>query len=383
MNSIDLDQAATTALDPEVRAAMDPWLGERSGNPSSRHRRGVAAAEAVDRARSKVARAVGARGEDVVFTSGGTEADNLAVLGLARARAKSGRQVVIGPTEHPAVRASAEALESEGFSVAQARVDGDGALDLDHLADLLGPETVVVAQMLVSNEFGSVYPSAPLARLVRARAPSAALHVDAVQALGKLELSIGELGADSLALSAHKIHGPQGVGALVLAPGTRLRPLVFGGGQQGGRRPGTENVAGVVGFGCAVELAEAQREHTLEHLADLRSRFAEGLERLGGAHLMELGAQTMPGICTVLFEGVPAEVRLHHLDQRGVAVSVGSACQAHDTDVSPSALAVGLDADSARRMLRFSFSRHTTLDEIDGALAALETVAGELQGMER
>ena len=201
--------------------------------------------------------------------------------------------------------------------------------------------------------------------------------------LGKLELSIGELGADSLALSAHKIHGPQGVGALVLAPGTRLRPLVFGGGQQGGRRPGTENVAGVVGFGCAVELAEAQREHTLEHLADLRSRFAEGLERLGGAHLMELGAQTMPGICTVLFEGVPAEVRLHHLDQRGVAVSVGSACQAQDADVSPSALAVGLDADSARRMLRFSFSRHTTLDEIDGALAALTTVAGELQGMER
>ncbi|MDP6410892.1 MAG: cysteine desulfurase family protein [Planctomycetota bacterium] len=383
MHSIDLDQAATTALDPQVREAMEPWLGEHFGNPSSRHRRGVAAAEAVDRARAQLAGVVGARSEDVIFTSGGTEADNLAVLGLARARSARGRKLVIGPTEHAAVRASAEALESEGFAIASARADAEGALDREHLTELLDAETVVVAQMLVSNEFGSVYPSAPLARLVRACAPNAALHVDAVQALGKLELSIGELDADSLALSAHKIHGPQGVGALVLAPGTSLRPLVFGGGQQGGRRPGTENVAGVVGFGRAAELAEQLRGRTLEHLRELRLRLATGLARIEGAHLLELGAQTMPGICTVLFEGVPAEVRLHHLDERGVAVSVGSACQAHDSDVSPSALAVGLDADAARRMLRFSFSRHTTAEEIDAALAALEAVEGELGSLGR
>jgi cysteine desulfurase len=378
VQTIDLDQAATTALDPQVREAMEPWLGARAGNPSSRHRRGVAAADAVDRARAQVARAVGARTEDVVFTSGGTEADNLAVLGLARARATRGRELVIGPTEHAAVRAAAEALESEGFTVSHARTDTAGALDLDHLGGLLGEKTVLVAQMLVSNEFGSVYPTAPLARLVHARAPSAAVHVDAVQALGKLELSIGELGADSLALSAHKVHGPQGVGALVLAPDTRLRPLVFGGGQQGGRRPGTENVAGVVGFGRAVELAEALRAETWEQLTQLRARFSAGLARLDGARLLELGAQTMPGICTVLFAGVPAEVRLHHLDERGVAVSVGSACQANDADLSPSAAAVGLDADASRRMLRFSFSRHTTTDEIDHALAALEAVGEEL-----
>jgi cysteine desulfurase len=381
MKLVYLDNAATTPLAPEVRAAMEPWLGEAYGNPSSRHPLGVRAAEAVEEARRAVAAAVGARPDGVVFTSGGTEADNLAVLGLARAAGKRRRHVLVGPTEHPAVGRAAEALGKEGFEVETARLDADGALDLDDLAARLRPDTCLVAQMLVNNEFGAIYDVARVARLVRANAPGAGLHVDAVQGLGKLDVSLGELGADSLALSAHKLHGPQGVGALILAPDARPQPLVYGGNQEHGLRSGTENVAGVVGMGVAVRLAAERRVEAAAHALRLRGLLEEQLTRVHGARLLAPGGAdgAVPSIAAVLLSGPPAEVWMHHLETAGVMTSVGSACQARARELSPALLALGLDQEEARRVLRVSFARSNTGDDVRALGDALVATAAALE----
>jgi len=385
MTPIYLDNAATTPLAPEVRAAMRAFWHDEFGNPSSRHPLGVRAAEARDRARRQVARAVDCEPEHVVFTSGGTEANNLAVLGQARARAhghaNAGRHVLVGPTEHPSVRAAAWALADEGFDVELGRLDADGALDVADFEAKLRSDTTLVAVMAANNEVGSIYPVRRIAQLVRARSPQARFHVDAVQGLGKLDLSIREIGADSLALSAHKIHGPKGTGAVVFARAPELRPLVFGGGQEGGRRSGTEDVGGIVGFGLAAELAERELATTSERASAAKEALRRGLAEIPGARLLEPGGACLPTIAAVLLPGVPAEVRMHHLEARGVYVSAGSACNAGKADVSPVLAALGLDASEARRVLRFSFARTTTSDEVDEAVRALLDVERTLEAV--
>jgi cysteine desulfurase len=381
VNTVYLDNAATTPLAAEVRAAMAPFLAESFGNPSSRHSMGVSAMQAVEGARRAVARLAGAELAGVVFTSGGTEANNLAVLGLARANARHGRHVLIGPTEHPCVRDSARALEAEGFELSSMRLDDAGGLDLDDARARLRPDTVLVAQMLVNNEFGTIYPLARLARIVRRHAPQAVLHVDAVQAVGKVEVSLGELGAHSVALSAHKFHGPKGAGALVLAPGVRPRPLVFGGDQEQGLRSGTENVAGIVGLGKAAELVERRLGEARARFAERRSELARELARLRGAELLApAGSEGIaPAICSVLLPGPPAEVWQHHLEARGVFTSVGSACQAKKGGISPALLALGLDERRAKQVLRVSFARETSAAEVVAGVDALCAVSAELR----
>ncbi|MEM7310174.1 MAG: cysteine desulfurase family protein [Planctomycetota bacterium] len=373
-----LDHAATTPLAPEVHAAMEPYFAGGFGNPSSRHPLGVQAAEALDEARRRTARAVGGRPRDVVFTSGGTEANNLAVLGFARARRRRGAHVVLGPTEHASVAEAGHALAAEGFEVETARLDAGGALDLDDFARRLRPDTVLVAQMLVSNELGTIYPVARLARLVRRASPEAALHVDAVQAAGKLDLSLPELDADSIAVSGHKIRGPKGAGALVLKPGTRPpSPLVFGGGQEGGLRSGTENVAALVGLGAALELASDRAPETAAAMEAARTRLRERLARVGGVRPLEPGDRLAPSILAVRVPGAPAEVWQHHLEVRGVMTSVGSACQANKGGVSPAFAAAGLSEDDARRVLRLSLAADSG-PLVDAAADAFEEVAAEL-----
>ena len=387
METIYLDHAATTPLDPKVRAAMLPHLGEGLddgfGNPSSRHPIGLAAARALDGARTAVARALGARPKGVVFTSGGTEANNLAVIGLCRSRARHGRHVLVGPTEHPSVRDAARALESEGFEVETLRLDARGALDLDDLVTRLRPDTVLVAQMLVNNELGTVYPLERVARLVRANAPEARLHVDAVQALGKLEVSLAALGAHSLALSAHKVHGPKGAGALVLAEGVQPRPLLHGGGQEHGLRSGTENVAAIVGLGRAVELATERLAESGRVFRGLFALLERELAGVPGVELLDAGGpETSTGaIAALLLPGPPAppaEVWMHHLERHGVLVSAGSACQARKAGISSALAALGLDEERARRVLRISFSRDTRAEYVHAACRALAAVAEEL-----
>ncbi len=387
MEAIYLDNAATTPLSPVVREAMEPWLTGEWGNPSSVHRMGVRAREAVDRARAQVARAVGAPPEGVIFTSGGTEANNLALFGLLPARRERSGGLLVGPTEHASVRAAAAALAGEGVAVTTASLDEGGALDLEALGESLEREPALVAQMLVSNEFGSVYPLAELSRMIRARtAGRTLLHVDAVQALGKLELSMASIGADSLSLSAHKIHGPKGVGALVLSRELPLRPLIHGGGQEEGARSGTENVAGIVGFGRAAELADRLLSSTAAHLARLRARLVAGIEALEGVELLAPGGEAaphQPGIVSLTVPGAAAEVWLHHLDARGVAVGTGSACQVRKREISPVLSAVGLSPERARGVLRLSFSRENTLEELDRVVILLREVHGELAELPR
>ncbi|MBI5433372.1 MAG: cysteine desulfurase [Planctomycetes bacterium] len=377
MAVIYLDHAATTPLDPRVREAFSPWLGERFGNPSSRHPYGVAAAEALDQARAELARAFAVRANEVVFTSGATEANNLAVLGQARASRRHGNRVLIGATEHPSVREPAAVLAREGFVVETLALDSDGVVDLADLARRLAPDVVLVAQMLVSNEFGTLHPLRELARTVRTRAPHAKLHVDAVQAVGKVDCALAELGCDSLAVSAHKLHGPQGVGALVII-GKELEPVQVGGGQERGRRSGTENVAGAVGLAAAVRLAEAERERTLAATRAGREAFVARLGELPGARVLAPKKRFVDAILALVVPGAPAEVVMHHLERRGVYVSAGAACQSKKGAQSPALAAIGLAPDEARHVLRISFARTTKRAEAEFAAQALVEVLREL-----
>ena len=377
MQPVYLDHAATTPLSPAARTALLPFLDGEFGNPSSRHPLGTRALAAVDEARARVARAFLVEPRQVVFTSGGTEAANLAVQGLARLA--RGRHVLVGALEHSCVRASVESLRASGFEVERLPLDSSGGLDLPRTAALLRPDTALVAQMLVHNETGAIAPIARLARLVRARSPKARLVVDAVQALGKLDCALPELGADVALASAHKLGGPKGAGALVLGPDVALEPLLHGGGQERGLRPGTENVAALVGFGVAAAEAERERVELQARFLGLRARFLAALSPLQGLRVLVPGGEVQPGIVALVVPGAPAEVRLHHLARRGVFVSAGSACQANSRSLSPGLLALGLSEDDVRCVLRVSFGRTTSESDVDCAAQALLEVSRELE----
>ncbi len=379
MKHVYLDHAASTPLDPRVREALAAALDEHYANPSSRHPLGLAASQALARARRQVATALLVEPRRVVFTSGGTEAVNLGVLGLARAARARGRRVVIGPTEHACVRGAAAALAREGFEVVTLRLDRAGELDLEDAEAKLTADTVLVAQMRANNEFGTLYPVEQLARLARRRAPHARVFVDAVQAVGKLDCALSELGVDALALSAHKFHGPKGAGALVLAADLPLEPLQHGGGQEQGLRSGTENVAACVGLGLALELAEAARATQVQRWSALRDRLVQRLTRIDGLRLLEPGARRLPSIVSILWPGAPAQVRINHLERHGVFVSAASACQAGKRELSPALLALGLSDDEARSTLRVSMGRTSDESDIDRAAQAFESVAQELE----
>ena len=375
---IDLDAAATTRIAPSSRAVLVAALDEGWGNPSSRHARGSRARAGIDEARRRIARAVGADVEGVCFTSGGTEANSLAVLGVARARAaRCGERprVLLGTDEHACVRRSAARLAEEGFEVLELPVDASGALDLEAADALLDERTALVSCMLVNNEIGRVHPVRDLARMVRARAPHAHLHTDAVQALGKLELDLEELGVDSLAISAHKVHGPQGAGALVLRAGSILQPLSHGGRQEHGLRPGTEAAPLLAAFGVAAAEADREQPAFAELAQRLRTRLLERLP--DGCTPLDVTAATA-SICALHLPGPPAEVWQHHLEARGVCIGVGSACSSGSRDLSPTLAALGLDAPAGRQVARLSFARTTTTEEIDRATAALAEVDREL-----
>lgn len=384
MNPIYLDNAATTPVDARVQAAMRPFLEEQFGNPSSRHRLGVRAAKALDEARGHLARATGADPLRISFTAGGTEANNLAVLGFARAATSIGKHVIVGPTEHSSVRDSAFALRDEGFEVELMQLDSDGGLDLKHAATLMRDDTVLVTQMVASNEFGTVYPIKELSRLVHAHSPKAVLHSDGVQALGKLDVDLRELGCDSISVSAHKIHAPKGTGALIMGREIPVRPLCFGGGQEGKVRPGTQNPTGIVGFGEAVRICEEDRIEACERMQRLRTKMADGLRKLPNTRIIEPGGagySFLPSVLSVLMPGIPAEVRLHHLDAKGLMASAGAACHASAKSLNPGLLALGLSVEQARSVLRFSFGRTTTETEIDNALAIVASVSKELEAL--
>jgi cysteine desulfurase len=379
MRSVYLDHSATTAVRQEVLEATWPYFTEAYGNPSSVHSGGGLPREAVERARAGVADALGCRPAEVVFTASGTEADNLAVIGAARALRKRGRHVITTQIEHHAVLHAARQLEREGFRVTYLPVDAEGLVDLETLAGALEDDTILLSIMLANNEIGTVEPVAHLAALARER--GIVVHTDAVQAAATVDLDVEQLGVDLLSISAHKFYGPKGVGALYVRRGTPVEPIVHGGDQERGYRSGTENVPGIVGLAVALMLARAERTAEAERLTVLRDRLVDGiLDRVDGSHLTGHRTRRLPGHASFYLDGVSGESVLVNLDMAGIACSSGSACKAGSTDPSHVLTAIGLPPHLARNALRMSLGRETTVEDIDYVLEVLPGIVGEVTG---
>lgn len=366
---IYLDHNATTPLRREVLDAMLPYLEGSVGNASSAHASGRTARAAVEDARRTIAAAIGAQPSEIVFTSGGTEANNLAVFGAVPE--PRGAHLVASPIEHASVLAPLRELERRAAQVTWLPVDGDGRVQAAAVAAALRPETVLVSVGWANNEIGTIQPIAEIAAVCRRR--GVVLHVDAVQALGKLAIDVGEV--DLCTLSAHKLGGPVGVGALVVRRGVTLRPLCFGGEQERRRRPGTENVAGVVGF------AAAMRRPVEVDSSELRERLWKSVAPIPGVHRNSPSTGCLPNTLNVGFDGVRGEALVAALDLEGVAVSVGSACAAGSGEPSHVLLAIGHDEMAARGGVRFSLGADTTAEDVDTAAVAVRRVVQRIRAV--
>jgi len=365
-----LDNNATTAVSPAAREAMLPFLGEECGNPSSLHSAGLRAKAAVTRARGRVAALVGAAPSEVVFTSGGTEADHLAILGALEAAGEGNRHVVTTTVEHPAVRELLRALRQRGrIGLSEVPVSGDGTLDAERVLAAIREDTALVAAMWANNETGVLHPVEAVAAGCRAR--GVPFFTDAVQAAGKVPVDLGAVPAALLSLSSHKIHGPKGVGALIVRRGARWLPWPAPSHHEGGRRAGTENVPGIAGFGAAAEEALRLLPDE-ERVRVLRDRIEERvLAAVPGARRSTGSAARTPNTSNLLFPGAAGESLVLRLDAAGVAVSTGSACTTGSADPSPVLLAMGIPRRDARGALRISLSRFTTEEEVDRAAEAI------------
>ena len=376
-----LDYAATTPVDPAVAAAMLECLtaGGDFGNPASAHALGGAAAARVRAARGQVAALIKAAAEEIVFTSGATESNNLAILGVARANVDRGRHVLTARTEHKAVLDPCKRLEKEGFRVSYLQPARSGVIDPEAFAAALRPDTVLASIMGANNEIGVLQDLRALGAICRER--GVAFHSDCAQAAGKVPLDVRALPVDLISFTAHKIYGPKGAGALYVRRGAKglLQPLMYGGGQERQLRPGTLPTHQIVGFGLACELAAHELTEEAARLTALRERLWSGLERLGGVHLNGDGAPRLPGILNVSFEGVQGESLVAGLGE--IAVSTGAACSSDSPDPSYVLRALGRDTELAQASLRFSLGRFTVAADIDAALHAIEPVVRRLRAL--
>ena len=368
MERVYLDHNATTPLDRRVLEAMLPILESGFGNPSSLHWFGQRARGAVEDARAQVAALIGASPSEIVFTGSGTEADNMALRGVAGAAKDPRRKIVHTAVEHHAVIHTARALQEEGWPVETVRVGQDGVLDLDSLRAVVDDATALVSVMLANNETGVMQPLSEVVRIAKAR--GALVHCDAVQAAGKVPLDVSALGVDLLALSAHKFYGPKGVGVLYIRRGTRLRAWARGGAQERNRRPGTENVAGIVGLGRAATLAREELRAEAPRLQALRDRLEHKLFAIPGTRRNGEGPR-VPNTTNVSFEGIEAESLLMALDLMGIAVSTGAACAAGAVEPSHVLRGMGLPVERVQASIRFSLGRSTTEVQVDRAAAAV------------
>ena len=377
MKTIYLDNNATTPVIPEVFEAMRPFYTEDFGNPSSAHRMGDRPASAVRDARAKVAALVGCADAEVIFTSCGTESDNLAIRGIVEV-AKGKRHVVTTSVEHSAVLNPCKRLASSGYDVTFLSVDRSGRLDLDELMASLRDDTALVSVMFANNETGVIFPIDAVAEIVHAR--GIPLHVDAVQAIGKVPVDFKKLGADTIAMSGHKLHGPKGVGALVLRKGTRWAPVFLGGSQERSRRPGTENVAGIAALGTACDYARGHVAHYQTEVRRLRDRLEnEILARVPDAFVNGIDSERLPNTTNIGFRGVDGHALLVLLDEAGICVSAGAACKSGAGLPSHVLPAMGLSPEEAASSLRFSLSSLTTAAEIDACIELIPPIVARLR----
>jgi cysteine desulfurase len=381
---IFLDAAATTPVRREVLEAIWPYLTGEFGNPSSHHSLGDSAARALADARKTVAAVLGCRAAEITFTSGGTEADNLAVKGIALARQAADpalNRVAISAVEHPAVEESARYLERfHGFTVDVVPVDGNGTVTPEALGAVLRDETALVSIMYANNEVGTVQPVAELAALARRR--EIPFHTDAVQAAGWLPLDVKALGVDALSISGHKLGAPKGSGVLFVRGRTRIEPLVHGGGQERGRRSGTENVAGAVALATALTLAHSDRPALAARVTGLRDRFtAAVLNSVPGALLTGHPSERLPSVASFCFPGTSGESVLLELERQGVVCSSGSACAAGSDAPSPVLVALGIAPEVAQTAVRFSFDSSVTAADLEAAAAAVAAAVGSVRNL--
>lgn len=370
-----LDHNATTALDPRVLEAMLPFLRTQQGNPTSRHSFGRLARQAIDQAREQVAAAVGAHPSQVTFTSGGTEANNMAIKGIAATHTPS--QIIVSAIEHPAVSKPVQSLLGRGWKMAKAGVNASGKVDLLQLEHLLKQKTALVSVMAANNETGVLQDIQAIAAL--ARQHGSLLHTDAVQAMGKIKVDFSASGANAMSLSAHKIHGPQGIGALVLDKRVDLQPLLEGGGQEKGLRSGTENIAAIVGFGLASELATRELAAQSGQMCAMRDKLEQGLGALG-AIIFGQEAERLPNTSFFAFDGIEGETLVMALDRQGYAVASGSACSSDSIEPSHVLMAMGTKPEIARGAVRVSLGAGNNPTQIE---TFLQTLQHELLRMKR
>ena len=378
------DNSATTRCYDSVKEIVVRTMTEDFGNPSAMHLKGVEAEKYVKDSAAKLARILKVQEKEILFTSGGTESDNLALIGAAMANKRSGNHIVTTAVEHPAVSQPALFLQEQGFEVTYLPVDSRGVMKLDALEAVLRPDTILVSVMYVNNEVGAVMPVEEISRRIREKSPKALFHVDAIQAFGKYRIYPKKMGIDLLSVSSHKIHGPKGIGFLYINEKAKIQPQILGGGQQGGMRSGTDNVPGIAGLGVAAEEVCRNLDASVEKMYSLKEYIAKGLEkipdiRINGMALRE-GA---PQILSISVMGVRSEVLLHSLEERGIFVSAGSACSSHKRKPSSTLTAMGMAKDQIESTVRLSFSEENTVEEADYFLQVMEELVPVLRRYSR
>ena len=380
-----LDNSATTRVFPEVAAETSRIMCQQYGNPSSLHLKGMEAEQILRRAKETLAGILKVNEKELLFTSGGTESDNLALRGVALAYQRRGRHLITTQIEHPAILQTMHFLEEQGFQVTYLPVDSYGRIRLEDLQRAMRMDTILVSIMLVNNEVGSLQPVAEAGALIKRMNPNTLFHVDAVQGFGKFRIYPKRMGIDLMSVSGHKIHGPKGIGFLYVNENVRIRPILFGGGQQGNLRSGTENVPGIAGMAMAAEMLYKNYDEDVRKIAECKSAFIEGVARMDGTRVNGLlpgnphGEGTAPHVVSVSFRGVRSEVLLHALEEKGIYVSAGSACSAKKPQPSATLKAMGVENDLLSSTIRFSFSVFTNLEEIEYTLSVLEDIVPKLR----
>ena len=367
-----LDNSATTQCLPAVADVVVKVMREDYGNPSSLHTKGVAAEKYVNQAKATLANILRVKEKEILFTSGGTESDNLALIGTAMANARMGKHIITTKIEHPAILQTCAYLEKQGFEITYLSVDHTGHISLQELQSAIRPDTILVSVMFVNNEIGAIQPIKEIGELVKKVNPRTYFHVDAVQAFGKVKIQPKQMGIDLMSVSGHKIHGPKGIGFLYIKEGTKIVPINYGGGQQKGMRSGTENVPGIAGMALAANILYENFEEDIQKLQELKRYFVQEISKLEDIKVNSLVREDFaPHVVSVSFKGVRSEVLLHTLEEQGIFVSAGSACASNKPSVSQTLKSIGVEKELLDSTIRFSFSILTTKDEIDYTLQVL------------
>jgi len=380
MKQIYMDHGATTPVDPLVVDAMLPYFTETFGNASSLHSFGQEATSALERSRQQVAASIGAKPEEIIFTSGGTESDNLAIKGIAYRNSGKGKHIITSTIEHPAILNTCAYLEKEGFDVTYVPADSDGIIDMDELKKAIRDDTILISVMHANNEIGTIQPISDISKLAKEK--SIYLHTDAVQSFGKIAVNVDELGVDMLSMSSHKIYGPKGVGALYVRKGTPLQALAHGGSHERSMRAGTENISGIVGFAKAVALADERLVDDEKHMTQLRdSLIGKVMDSIDDVELSGHPTNRLPNNVNLRFSFIEGESMLLFLDMKGIAISTGSACSSKSLEPSHVLTAIGLRPEDSHGSLRITLGKDNTQEEVDYVVDALVEVVGRLRAM--